>query len=482
MKINFKIIGYYFILITILVFGFLLRLKWLLANPSFWNDECSLAWNVVHQNYLDFFSVLKFTQVAPPLFMVTAKLFTQFFGDSDFILRLAPFLFGTLSIIMFFLISIKIFDKKITVIISNLIFSINQTLINYASEFKQYSCDVFFTLLCFYLFLDLLNNKISNKKCALYSIIFILSLWFSFVSVFTVCSGLLVLFLKKIINKQFNIKQFLILIVAFLLNGFICWHFYIVKNYSLNISELSKYWGHSFISKDFSNFFILVKNIFNYFLYPSPFLLFILIAFLIGLMILFKKKFYAALILFITIVLECFVSWLGYYPFEKRVILFLLPTVLISISSVFEVFDVKQKLKSFFILILFLIIFINPLISVYKYINIPKLSRGYYSREMMTVMAQRIRPGEIIVVDKYSKTDFAYYSHYYKIKNKIIVEGENANRATFINSLSRRKYYWFYFPFGQSKTFDKWIYNKKNKVLFELKGQVHSKLVYVYVK
>ncbi|MDD3436504.1 MAG: glycosyltransferase family 39 protein [Candidatus Gastranaerophilales bacterium] len=470
--------GYYLILAVIFALGFFLRLKWLIANPSFWDDECSIAWNVVHKNYSDFFSVLAYTQVAPPFFMITAKFFTKIFGVSDFVLRLTPFLFGILSMIMFLLVSNKLFENKITVVISNLIFSINQALVNYSSEFKQYSCDVFFTLLCFYLFINLLGKSSFRKNLA-YAFIFSISLWFSFVSVFIISAGLLVILIKQLKEKSFNLKNFSALLFPIFANCIFYLWFYIIKTYTENITELNNYWANSYIARDFSNLGMLLKNVINYFMFPSNFLLLIVLAMVIGLIVLFKKRFYLTLILTLTVVFEGFASWLGLYPFEKRVVLFLLPIVLIFISAIFELFNPKQKLKSAVVSLLFILIFFQSFVYCRAYIKTPKPTRGYYSREMMEVMLSKIKPGDIIVVNRYSRTDFAYYATYHKIKNKVIQEGQTGNRQAFLNSLNPG-YYWFYMPFGPSPTYDKWFADKKRHVLFELNGNGYpSKMVYL---
>lgn len=474
--------GYYIILGIIFIFGFFLRLKWLIVNPSFWNDECSLGWNVINKSFIGFSSILENTQVAPPFFMMAAKLFTKFFGISDFVLRLTPFLFGILSMIMFFIISDKLFCKKITTIISTLIFSINANMINYASEFKQYSCDVFFTLLCFYLFLDLILNKSSVKKIVVYSFVFSITVWFSFVSIFVITAGFITLFIKLIKEKYFDIKKMVILTLPFFISCLLCLKFYIIKTYASNFLLLNDYWQNSYIAKDFSNFFALLMNDIGYFIFPSNFTAVALLILLVGIFVLFKKNFYPALVLLLTIFLECVASWLGFYPFEKRVILFLLPIVLIFITAIFETVSYKKKFKSAFIILLFILIFIQPFSYCYSYMKTPKPNRGYYSREMMEAMAKKIKPDEIVLVNKYSRMDFAYYSMFYKMKNKVVQEGQDGDGRKFLDSLETGKHYWLYMPFGPPATFNKWFPNKQRQVLLEINGNAYpSKTVYFYV-
>lgn len=482
MKLILKKYGYFTALGLIFLLGFLLRLKWLLANPSFWNDECSLAWNVVDKSYGDFFSVLDFTQVAPPFFMIMAKLMTKIFGVSDFVLRITPFLFGAGSMTLFFLLSRRIFCKKHTILVSNFIFAINQTMINYSSEFKQYSCDVFFTLLCTYIFIDLFSENKTYKKILIYSFILCVSLWFSFVSIFAIAAGLFVLLLKQLKDKSLEIKKYLSLSIPIILNSLFYLFFYILNTYNYNIVELNKYWQNSYIAKDFSNFFILTKSLLSYFLFPSTLLLFIFIAVVIGALIVLKKKPFAGILFLLTFIFECLASWLGFYPFEKRVVLFLLPTALLFMSANFELMNSKRKFLSTIIVTTFFLIFSQSMIDNYNYLKTVNMSRGYYSRQLTKELSEKIKPGDIIVVNRYSKTDLAYYSTYYKIKNKVVIEGKSSDRLGFLNSLPRGHYYWFYLPFGISPTYDKWMYSDKNVVLYEQRGNVFSKLTYLYAK
>lgn len=473
--------GYYIILSLIFIFGFLLRLKWLIANPSFWDDECSLAWNVIHKNYGDFFSVLNFTQVAPPFFMIYSKFLTKLFGVSDLVLRLAPFTFGILSIVLFYLVTVKIFQNKITILASNFLFTINQTLVNYSSEFKQYSCDVFFTLLCLYLFINLLTKKHTLKTYIIYSLIFAVSIWFSFVSVFAITAGLITYLIKAAKEKSFNYKHFLVISMPFAVSCLVYLNIYILKTYSTNINDLllCPCWKDGFINKDLSNILNLITYNIYYFFFPIILGTPASVLLLLGLINLTKKNLYIALIFIATIFFEIFASWLGLYPFKGRVILFLLPIIILFICAVFEYIKPTNgfnKQKNIVILIIFLAIFYSGLASTYKFLfNTPKPNRGFYDREMISILAEKIRPNETILVNKYSVPDFKYYSYFYKISNKVIIEPQN--------SLKRKQRYWLYQVWGKHSDFDELLSKEKSDIILEIKGNGYpSKLIYFYLK
>ena len=90
----------FIIILIIILIGIYIRTKLLLTNYSFNLDECSLGANIYH-SYKDFFHPLKYTQFAPPLFMVTSKFILNLFSGinnsmeiQDIILRAFPFICG----------------------------------------------------------------------------------------------------------------------------------------------------------------------------------------------------------------------------------------------------------------------------------------------------------------------------------------------------------------------------------------------------
>lgn len=480
---NLKKYWYYSLIFLIIILGAFLRVKMLLANPSFWHDECSLGWNIIHKNYGGFFGVLRFLQMAPPFFMVLSKLSVQILGITDFNLRIVPFFFGMASLILFFFLSDKIFKNKVSTVASTFLFAINQTMCNYSSEFKHYSCDVFFTILVLYLFFDLLSKDFSLKKIWVYSIIFALSIWFSFVSIFSILAGLLVFFIKQFREKQLNLKVSSVLILPLFLSSVLYLKFYVLANITGTYGGMHNYWASGFIAKNLSNLGSLFVFNINYLFFPLKLTLFAVIFISIGTYIFTKKNFYFGLVLLLTLFFECFASWLGVYPFEKRTVVFLLPVFLIFLCSIFEVLDLKHKIKSILVSALFLITFFVPVLFSLYVVLLPSPSRGYHPREMMMQMQKMIKPSDIVLINQNSNTEFAYYSYFYPVKNEIYQEPQKGKPDVLIKSLKRHRYYWFFMPYEPSATVEKWVNERRENILFELKdASKKGSLRYVYIK
>ena len=184
-----------------------------------------------------------------------------------------------------------------------------------------------------------------------------------------------------------------------------------LKTYAQNRVGMDNYWANSFIENDFSNFtMLLVQNI-NYFFFPIKTSFSVIILILVGMYILVRKNFNIGFMLLLILLIECFVSWLGFYPFRGRVILFLLPILLIFTSAPLEFLSVKNKLVNIIIIILMLIPFWGTINNAYFLLfKLHSFSRGYHPREMMAEMVKKIKPNDIILINQNSNTEFAYYS------------------------------------------------------------------------
>lgn len=478
---------YYIILGLIFVFGVGLRAKLFLSGCSLWHDECALAWSIKFKSYGDYFSILEYMQMAPPFFMVLTKLMTKFFGLSDTVLHLLPFLAGCLSIIAFYFLAEKTLKNKPTVVLALLLFAINQRLINYSSEFKPYSFDVLFAIICLLFFMNFNLEKLNAKKALLYGALLSVVPWFSFTSVFIIAGGVLNLLFKTLKNKNktllFPIPYFLFPI---LISGLIYAKIYLLNNYTGIGTGMVNYWQGSFLSANPLTFFsLLIENI-RYFFHPMPYVLFPFILFFWGLGICYKEKSEFFKIFIISFILLLSASMLHIYPFGTRLVLFLLPMfLLIMLKPLDNAFGKKIKLIIANLLVFFAFYF--QIIAIDYFIHTKNLSRGEYAGEMMNYMMKNIKKGDTIFVNSVSGVEFGYYSSFYDVKNNVIQESlmnESEEKYTaFLNGL-KTGYYWFYLPYDSShspvfKIILPWV--KTKKIIYSIQKD-RSVLLYVYIK
>ena len=360
-KENFEKIVFWFLTIFTIIIGIFLRLKVYLYNQSFWLDEMYLGINIVERNYLKLFRALSLSQVAPPFFLVASKFILNICsGDGniatkDLALRFIPFLSSVFSLPLFAFVSHKIFKNNFLTITATLLMAFNVSAINYAQEFKQYSTEMLIAIILLYVFYCIDVNKDSLKRIVTYSIAFCLAPWFSSTSFFVLLPGFLLITFNFIKNKYKNIKSFFIIVFSFMANV-ILWYFLYYKSVKKALFKyMQALWG-----SDFFNGFFTINNFFPLFIQKTQKLLMlinqdtVLVFLAIGAIILIhKKNFKDIFLIFAPIFLCLLTSFLKCYPYEQRLILFLVPFYLLLISQCVELFKRKYANLCLFVLVLY---------------------------------------------------------------------------------------------------------------------------------
>lgn len=490
MNTTFKKYFWNFFIIGIIVFGILLRLKGLILNPSMWHDECALAWNVRFKSFPELFGILRFMQMGPPMFLASSKVFINIFGYSEIVYRLLPFLAGSASIISFYFLLKQCLNSKLAIAASLILFSANMPLINYSFEFKPYELDVFLTILSLLIFIHLSKylNEIRLKEYILYSLYFIACPWFSIVSVFTIAGGFLSLIFR---NFRSNIKNIFFLLLPISVSYFVYLKTYVISNYTDSTGKnMLSYWQTGFLNHDLSNFFFLIVEGIKYLFYPAHFALFIIILIVLGIFIFLKENTnnfleVSAYSFFIILIFAYF----NVYPFQGRLIIYIMPIILILITKPLDCVCYTKKWLSVLILALFLPILTSQLSNAAYFIKSKSFSRHEYPREAMQLMVNNLKSNDIIFVNGASNTEFAFYSPYFNIPNKVFHAGNDVkfdkNYINFLNSLPKNKHYWFYMPYDSSHypindKITEWL-QSNSKVISFYKFE-KSYLLYVFIK
>lgn len=472
--------SYFIFAFLILLLGLVIRIKCLILNPSMWHDECALGWNIFHYDFFRLFGLLNFLQVASPFFMITAKIFTKVFGESDFSLRLVTFFFSTCGMFLFFYLTTQIFRNKLSILVSTFLFAINNNNILYSFEFKQYSCDIFFSTLCILLFYNLYYKDLSLKKIIIYSALLSLAIWFSFISIVIIVPGFLILLIKFIKEKNnfLSINKLRILLIPFCISGLLALKLYLITNYLNYQYGMNTYWADGFIKKDLSNLFSLLVNNSSYFYSPLEHSKLPLLLILVGGICLYEKKKLLTIFLVSSILFLGFISWLGFYPFLGRVILFLLPILYILPFGILETCSMRSEFKSAAIVGGIIFIFFKPISYTYECIfyNLYP-TKGYHGREMMDRISHKIKKDDLIFVNSNSYVEFVYYSSFHKIKNKFQQEPPIGDNKSLIKSLKRGRNYWIFMPYNPLPEFLNWIYMHKNNIIWEGKEVQYGKFL-----
>lgn len=482
---NVKKYWYIILPILIIILGILFRLKGFLVNPSFWHDECGVAWNIKFKSYSELFGVLRFLQVAPPLFLIATKSLTQIFGYSEMVFRFIPLVAGCLSVIAFYFLASKVLNTKSSVFWATFLFAINQELINYSFEFKPYGIDVLFVILLLLFFINLNVEKLDTKKIIVYGLLIAFIPWLSFVSMFVIAGGILNIFFKALKNKDKNaLFKIFCFLFPLLISVLFYLKFYLIKNYTG--THMTSDWSPYFVTLNPMHFMYLLSGNIQYLFTPVKYLLFPIILLFWGIFAYAKEKSPFFKIAGLGLMVFLIASFMHIYPFADRVILFLIPIFILFMIKPLDTISFNKKMELSIVLILFFFTAAPQINQVNDFSKSQNINRGEFPREMMQFMTRNLKSTDNIYVSGISNTEFVYYSSFYNIKNNTIQEKftntPNKDYIKLLNNLPKG-YYWFYLPFDYAKnpinsTIETWANTKK--ILSEFKNN-KSILMYVYV-
>ena len=377
------------VLYILLFLGFVIIVREHIGGRSLWVDEAMLALNM-NRSFSELLKPLYYNQTSPILFLFAARFFTLIFGISDYSLRILPLISGLGSLYVFFLICRR-FLGGTAAIVSMLLFILSYRLIYYANEFKQYSTDMFFSLLFFYFFLDLREEGFSLKKGIVIALIGLVSIWFSF-------SAIVVIILFAILALYYFIRDknrkglIFIMVSGFLwaLNILAEYVFVYRRNPNFEFEPLLDYWVGGFmpfppanweevlwLPRTIKEFFIYVTNTDTILTGRFPLIIDVyayifIILFMLGIIYAFKnKRGHFSLYVIGIIFLALCASALGKLPFGDRLTLYLVPLVLlVSAYGICFFYNwLKKAHRSVAVIFLVLLFFLPAIPRIYHLIE-----------------------------------------------------------------------------------------------------------------
>jgi hypothetical protein len=358
----------------IITLGIIASLIQFIYNPSFWQDEASLALNIIHRNSFDLLKPLDYGQVAPILFLQIEKLFSTILPNTEYGLRLFPLLCFWGAIFLFFQIIKKQLDSVYARIAALSLFVFGFIFIYYATEVKQYMSDVF-VLLCVFYFL-LKDYKRERNKYRLLGIVGITAVFLSNVAPIILFTGGVYLVCENFSQLKKRIVP-LFFVFAVWLSTFILYYcLFIYKHPSQELmvkSWLSAFLPSNPFTSDFYVFLfekvpitILFSAIFNLNvdkIQTKIVALLFAILLIAGIIYLIRRKNVKILIIScVPVLLHLLLSSFQLYPFATRLILYTLPGIILVCSFGFDcilnVVFPKLKIEKIkpYVLVLFVLI------------------------------------------------------------------------------------------------------------------------------
>ena len=311
-----------------LMFPIITRIIVYLSNRTLSQDEVSLAINFVERNWQQLMEPLSNSQSAPPAFLLTVNMIVSALGINEFTLRLFPLLLGLWACVLLFYLVRMLSPHLIPLMM--IWFATSNILLRYSTEFKQYSGDVFLTLLLLCIAVQIINIK-SRQWIIAWGIASAIAVWFSHPSVFVI-AGVGLCTIVILFKNGYRMQSYqMIAACAFAAINFLLVYsiFYtqVVAETDL-AATMQAYWQGDFFK---FNWIWFVRYPFLLFQFTSGFgntvlLILTIFGFFVGLQKM-EKKYLA--ILLIPIFITLMASSLELYPLRNRFLLFMLPGIMI---------------------------------------------------------------------------------------------------------------------------------------------------------
>lgn len=442
--------------ILILVFGIFLRTKLYIINDVFSDDECRLVLSLMNKTLFGSLFFLGNAQSAPPVFVFFSKIIFYIAGYKEIAAKFIPYAASIASVFLFYRVCCLYLKKSCSAIIALFLFAICQPLISFSSIFKQYSTDVFISVLCLYLLPQIKIKELSKWRFAGVTAGIILLPLISLPSLFFIGAFFIQSFIDNFRDKSFY-KRFVILVLPFVLM--------MVGYYILNLApaqaDMEKYFPNYWVD-GFWRFSLpdlirlLVINIKFYFV-PNDLTLPAIILLVWGICDYLRERKTEYNFILWVIVLVLFASLCNLYPLSGRIGLYFIPVILLLLM---KPLDSKKTAAAILAFILVLTGFCR-----YNFRYLKNISGGEYfiiysPKLLMHKMTERFKPNDIIICNSASTPSYMFYSSAMDFYPENVYEMslsaiDKESVLKYLNGLEKGHRYWFYLvkDYNQAKIF-----------------------------
>lgn len=439
-------------LYAILLSGILFRLFHFIHNRSLWLDELYVSLNLITAGFKELASpLLEYQQKAPIGFLWTAKCAMLLFGSQEQALRLVPLISGIAALLCFIPVC-RYWLKPAGQVAAMGMMAFAPPLVYHAVEVKQYSTELFATVLCLWLYTRF-YRKTDLKSRLIWGASGALILWFSYSSVFILTGIGAAVCLALVVKKDW--KTFSKMCIPFFMwfSSFAV-HYILITSKQVDQAWLLYWFRHynSFMPLPIwspDTFTWLFRRLYTMLDYPLGLLWnfttadstalrvmlkmsFIPISLaLTGVYAFFKNDKRALTLLTLPLLLTLIASAFERYPFFERLLVFLSPLAILLIAR-----GCDQVIKSISVLqrrqyVLPVLLLIGGLSASTADVIHPGTFGRYkksYQKEALLYIDRHYQEGDVVYLYWNMDYGYRYYKKAYKLRYNAI-EGSDMKFA-----------------------------------------------------
>lgn len=436
--------------------GGFIRIFVYFLNRSLWLDEAMIALNIINRSYMQLTQQLNSDQSAPIGFLWIEKTALYFQGNRDLLLRFYPLFAGVAALWVMWKISQK-FLKGFSPLIALSVFAVTDRLIYFSSEIKQYSSDVFVTVVLLLFTLACLDSYPRSKWQVILGICGTLGIWFSHPAVFILGGIGFTLLVDSILRKD---KKGIFISLGMIAAWMISFGLeYIVSLRGISGNQhLAIYWkGYFMPLPPWSDPMWFVRSwidLISYFGYKSTFFVITISSLiLIGSISVLIRNWQRAALLLLPFIFVLAASGMGKYPFDRRLLLFLFPILILllaeGIDLIRSLLAIKSKWLAWcsFALLIILVLY-SPCQTAFNSVIHPIQRENI--KALLTHLKSSWKDGDIVYVYHTSQNAFTYYADQYGFSKDMYFMGIKSIETPRkyledIDQLRNRSRVWFLF-------------------------------------
>ena len=396
----------------ICILGIIVSIRMNLVGRSLWFDEAALAWSFSQRSFSDLTATgLDLVQAAPAGWLYLLKIFVMVFGNTDFVLRVPSILSYVFVLVLVFYISNSILKMRFPMASAAFVASI-PLMLQYSNVFKPYIFDCVIALLLVVIY-DKYIKETWSPVCV--GLLFGIFLWFSNPACFIVGGMILASGCYDLFQKNYgHIKNEIIVCIPVGVS-FISYYFYWLRKVDNGMNGFWQDYKFPLIPTSISDLYKM-KDLLGQLFAPLEQMkwIFFIGCILVFFIVLWKKEVLLAGI-YGSFFVSLFASYIGMYPINKRMWLFIYPLIVILIFYLLDI--LLQNLKDFEIGCFFIGLFILCLIGMNSGIRYYAHSEnvywpGYEVKGEYEYLKTILNPEDRVYVFSGARPMFAYYNHY----------------------------------------------------------------------
>jgi hypothetical protein len=398
--------------ILLILAGAAFRIRAYLAADSLTHDEVCVVLNLMHRDFVGLGKPLDYQQAAPLGFLCLEKFIGTCLGFSELSMRVFPLLAGiTLLPIIFFLLTDMLGPGPA---LAGLLLAASEPwLIKWSVDVKPYSSDALFSALMLWLMWRGYTRHWKPPTLPLLTLAGALALTLSFTGALVLAGGGLTIFAFEIYRRSWITARRLAVVGCI-------WALVLAANVALIdrplIAEpyLQKYWIAQFMPMpprslhDLHWFVAAAHQAFRTtmkFGWPPL----AQAMFLLGLLFLAQRTRPALLLILSPLPFALLASALREYPFGDRLLVYATPQAIVIISAALALLlSLRRRAATVLAPVLLIALCAQNIFNDTIQLHHPPLDEP--TKPILRTLASEFRPGDQIVLSRYSCRAFAYYA------------------------------------------------------------------------